>query len=449
MWGKVIWGIASCSLAVGCGVGPAAAQDLAAGPATVPPPQQQEESRGDSGIRLALGYTGEGATNVRGGLHRDAAYAGQVYLGVDADLGRLAGVDGGTLHLAVTDRHGSNLSAIAIGNNTSVQEIWGTQNVHLAILTYEQRLLHDRLTVEAGRSQANLYFLNAPVYCQFQTNSACGNPTFIFKVSNFTYFPASSWMARARLSLGDTVYAHAGVFEVNPDRRRPGDHGIAFGTGGATGVVIPYELGIAADGASVRRPHHYAIGGWLDHADYDDPLRDDQGGIAITSGRPVAIRHGRSGWFARFDQMLTRPDSTSLRGLTLFGVAMTNIEGRTSETHFLELGLSYAGLLPGRERDTLGFVINDQRFSDLALGAMRAARRTTGGSAEVSRHQYMMELDYGAQLGPAVRLSPNLQYIVHPDQSGAPFRPRDIPDALVLGLKFTVDAPAWLVRPAR
>ena len=109
----------------------------------------------------------------------------------------------------------------------------------------------------------------------------------------------------------------------------------------------------------------------------------------------------------------------------------------------------YAGLLPGRERDTLGFVINDQRFSDLALGAMRAARRTTGGSAEVPRHQYMMELDYGAQLGPAVRLSPNLQYIVHPDQSGAPFRPRDIPDALVLGLKFTVDAPAWLVRPAR
>jgi porin len=39
-----------------------------------------------------------------------------------------------------------------------------------------------------------------------------------------------------------------------------------------------------------------------------------------------------------------------------------------------------------------------------------------------------------------VRISPNLQYILHPDQTGAPFRTRHIDDALVVGLKFTVDA---------
>ncbi len=36
------------------------------------------------------------------------------------------------------------------------------------------------------------------IYCNFQTNSACGNPTFVFKTSNFTFWPVSSWGAHAK-----------------------------------------------------------------------------------------------------------------------------------------------------------------------------------------------------------------------------------------------------------
>jgi porin len=75
------------------------------------------------GITL-LNYTGEAAGNVSGGLRQDAAYTGQVYLGADFDLDRIA-VKGGAIHFAVTNRHGKSLSAIALGNNTSVQEVWG------------------------------------------------------------------------------------------------------------------------------------------------------------------------------------------------------------------------------------------------------------------------------------------------------------------------------------
>jgi porin len=153
----------------------------------------------DRGIRLALNYTGEAAANPVGGDRQDAAYAGQVYMGVDLDMGKLAGIHGAGLHFAVTNRHGDNLAQTALGNNTSVQEIWGTQNTHLAILTWEQSFLNDHLTIEAGKSQANIHFLTSPLYCNFQSNSACGNPTLVFKDSNFTYFPASSWMAKARV----------------------------------------------------------------------------------------------------------------------------------------------------------------------------------------------------------------------------------------------------------
>lgn len=50
----------------------------------------------------------------------------------------------------------------------------------------------------------------------------------------------------------------------------------------------------------------------------------------------------------------------------------------------------------------------------------------------------MMELAYGYQLSPSIRLSPNLQYILHPDQQSVPFRTSNIPNASLIGLKFTV-----------
>lgn len=403
----------------------------------------------DSGISLSLGYTGEAASNLSGGVRRDAAFAGQVYVGADLDMDRIAGIDGGALHFAVTNRHGQSLSAIALGNNTSVQEIWGTQNTHLAILTWQQKLFDGALDIEAGRSQANIHFLNSSLYCNFQSNSACGNPTFVFKNSNFTYFPASSWMAHAKLHFTPKVMLHAGVYEVNLDRKRATDNGFNFSTKNATGVIIPWELSYGSDFSNDRLPRHYIVGGWFDRGDYADPLRDEQGGIAILTNRPAATRHGRSGLYVRFDQMLTRPDPASERGLSLFGVAMTNLSGRGEESHFLELGLVQTGTFAGRDRDTIGFVINDQRFSDLAMERMRAARASVGGTADIKRHQYMMELAYGAQTGPAIRLSPNIQYIVNPDQTGAPFRTGNSSNAFIVGFKFTVDAMSLIGRMQR
>nr|WP_314371756.1 carbohydrate porin [Sphingomonas paucimobilis] len=402
----------------------------------------------DEGVTLALNYTGEAAANATGGFARKSAYTGQIYVGADLDFKKIAGIDGGSLHVAITNRHGQSLSQIAIGNNTSVQEVWGTQNTHLAILTWEQKLLGGALDIEAGKSQANIHFLNSPYYCHFQTNSACGNPTFVFKNSNFTYFPASSWMAKAKLTIADHWFAHAGIYEVNPNRKRPDDNGFSLSFKGVTGFIVPYELGYASDFETDRLPRHYILGGWIDRGDYADPLRDDRGGIAILSGRPAATLKGRSGIYARFDQMLTRPDMTSHRGLAVFGVAMTNLSGRVEERHFLELGLVQTGTFAGRDRDTIGFVINQQSFSDLAMARMRVARVSAGGDANIRRDQYMMELAYGAQIGPAVRISPNVQYILHPDQTGLPFRRTDIPNALVFGFKFTIDAPT-LIAAAR
>jgi porin len=395
---------------------------------------------GREGLSFSLSYTGEAAANLTGGLDRKAAYAGQVYVGADADLDKLAHVPGATLHLAITNRHGQSLSNIALGNNTSVQEIWGTQNTHLAILTWEQKLLGGAVDIEAGKSQANIHFLNSPIYCNFQSNSTCGNPTMVFKDSNFTYFPASSWMAKAKVTVARDWFAHVGIYEVNPNRKAADDNGFSFSFKGGTGFIVPFELGYGTDYSTARLPRHVILGGWIDRGDYADPLRDTSGGIAALTGRPSATLKGRNGLYLRFDQQLTRPDPRSQRGLAVFGVAMANISGRVEESHYFDLGLVQTGTWRGRDQDTIGFMINDQHFSGLAMQRMNALRVAAGGRPDAHRDEIMMELAYGAQLGRALRISPNVQYVLHPDSSGAPLRANAIPNAWIVGFKFNVDA---------
>ena len=137
--------------------------------------------------------------------------------------------------------------------------------------------------------------------------------------------------------------------------------------------------------------------------------------------------------------MVWRPDPSAIQGLTLFGVAMAGTSGRLVEDYFLEIGALQTGTFAGRPFDTLGFVINTQRFSPLALSNITAAQNALGLDRSIPRQQIMMELNYGIQVTPAIRLTPNLQYIINPDQTRFPAYTRNIPDALVVGAKLSVD----------
>jgi len=393
-----------------------------------------------NGLSFLVNYTGQGAANPVGGIRQGSAYAGQLFLGIDGDLQRLAGIAGGSFHVAVTNRHGRSLANDVIGNNTSVQEIFGGgQTTRLTLLSYQQKLFDDRLDIEFGRLVANISFLNSPLYCNFQTNSACGNPTFVFKTSNFTFWPVSSWGAHAKAWLTDRVFVHAGVYEVNPLHQQPGDNGLDFSIKGATGAIVPFELGYSTTFANDVLPRNYGIGGWYDASDYADPVRDVTGRAAVLTGLPPATRFGRSGVYARFDQMVWRPDPAGIQGLTLFGVAMAGTSGRLIEDYFLEIGAVQTGTFAGRPYDTAGFVINTQRFSPLALQTIALAQNAIGRNRSLPGQQIMMELNYGIQVTPAIRLTPNLQYIVNPDQTRFPYRNRNIPDAFVVGAKLSID----------
>jgi len=420
----------------------AAASGIAEGTAAAPPSLPPGTVDLGHGVTAILNYTGEFATNPSGGRRQGSDYAGQVFFGLDADLGRLAGVDGGSVHAIVTQRHGRSLSQDYIGNTTSVQEIWGGgQTAHLTALSYEQKLFDNRLDIEFGRVLANPNFLASPFYCNFQNNGICGAPKGAFKMTNITWWPIATWGAHAKAWVTDKVFVHAGVYEVNPRDQQDNQNGIDWSTRGATGVVVPVEVGYSTNFGNDPLPRNYGIGAIIDQSDYTDPVQDVRRSSYLLSGLDPLTRFGRSAIYARFDQMVWRPDPTGVQGLTLFGAFLAGTGGRQFEDYFLNGGAVLTGTFAGRPYDTIGFGFSWEHFSPLGTANLRAARAKVGlGYGGVSSSQTILELNYGIQLTPAIRLMPNLQYVITPQLQERYFaQPKRVPDAFVVGAKLSVD----------
>lgn len=390
-------------------------------------------------------YTGESATNVEGGERRGTAYAGQLFVGGELDLNALLDWEDTKVHIAMTNRHGKNLAEHYIGNSTSVQEIFGGQNTRLARFTIASTFLDGDLELEGGRTVANISFLGSELCQYFQTNAACGNPTFVFRTSNFTWWPVSSWGGHAKYWLSSTTYFHTGVYEDNTSHQDLGDHGFDWATNEATGVVVPFTLGYQTTWDNDELPRRYEIGGWYDGADYTDPVFDAEGNYAAQSGNDYAIRNGRSGIFARFEQTVTRPNPLTKEGLTLFGAVLTGASGELIEDYFIKAGFVLRGTLASRPDDTIGFVYTRQQYTDEALEDQRILRAINGGVGTPASSQTMLELSYGYQLNEHVRIQPNVHYIINPDQFAQRDRDSALDDSIVLGLRFDVNLAALLL----
>ncbi len=390
-------------------------------------------------------YTGESATNVEGGERRGTAYAGRLFVGGELDLNALLDWEDTKVHFAMTNRHGKNLAEHYIGNSTSVQEIFGGQNTRLARFTIASTFLDGDLELEGGRTVANISFLGSELCQYFQTNAACGNPTFVFRTSNFTWWPVSSWGGHAKYWLSSTTYFHTGVYEDNTSHQDLGDHGFDWATNEATGVVVPFTLGYQTTWDNDELPRRYEIGGWYDGADYTDPVFDAEGNYAAQSGNDYAIRNGRSGIFARFEQTVTRPNPLTKEGLTLFGAVLTGTSGELIEDYFIKAGFVLRGTLASRPDDTIGFVYTRQQYTDEALEDQRILRAINDGVGTPASSQTMLELSYGYQLNEHVRIQPNVHYIINPDQFAQRARVSALDDSIVLGLRFDVNLAALLL----
>jgi porin len=376
----------------------------------------------DDGIYFNGRYLGQALDSVAGGRKQGTFYEGYTSFGVDLDMNRIAGINGGIVHFLISDVSGQswdNYTSSYFGNDRAFSYGPGFR---LNEFSWEQELFDNRVRILAGRVNLALDFDTSPIYCLFVT-TICSSPTgFTFDKSATSYL-TSAWGATTTLKPSKPTYVKFGVFEDQPDladnnqNAWPGNNWDMQSSAGAT---IPVQIGYQTNAQNDPYPRAYDIGGYYDTASYTDPLLNRTGEARVLSGGTPLKDTGRSGVYLQAQQMVYRPDANSDRGLTLFAAANWTTSGETEIANDVVLGLSDKGMLAIRPNDILGiaatFVAIDHRVTQRIDDQIIAQ----GGTGHVSNQESMLEVNYAIGLAPGISLTPFVQYVAHPDQYANP-----------------------------
>src|SRR6478752_7231805 len=179
----------------------------------------------EQGIDIGLTLGNESVGNLSGGSRNTAANAGQLWFGAKLDMGKLAGIPGGTVGLTLVDRFGNNL--------------------RLTQLYYSQKLFDDRLELKGGRLPVGSDFFFG--LCEFINLTFCGGQPGNIQGGYIYNWPVSQWAGVVHYKIAPEFTVSVGVYDANPGYLTTSDPGVYFLPGipasnRASGVMVPVEL---------------------------------------------------------------------------------------------------------------------------------------------------------------------------------------------------------------
>lgn len=374
----------------------------------------------DAGIAVRADYVSETFSAVDGGQRRGTAYTQQLRAGVDLDMDKLAGVQGGAIHLTINDRRGVGISSDYVGNRLPIQEAAGGPYARLSELTWEQNFDGGRLNLRVGFFAMGNDLGGLAIGCNLVNAAFCAHPLSESGSTGWYNYPNARWGAALRYKLRPDLIVRTGVFQVNPELGLEKNAFKPF-AGDTTGVLLPLELEYdpgTTPGSRVM-PGHYKIGFY-----YDTANAARQG----TAGRV----HARFGGYVLGDQMILRDrGGNGARGLSIFGHFTANPEQSAQITRWYAGGLLKVGTFAGRDADTVALGVIHAQVNERLRAAHATPTPLTDGYTALPEGETAIELSYGLQATRWLNIRPDVQYIVHP---GA-FSYRRTADALALGVQ--------------
>lgn len=460
----VPYGVLMTLAALGLHSAPAAAQQSTqpAGAAPSAPPDfwHQDTLTGDwgglrselakQGVALTLTYTPEVFANVAGGMKQGAAYDGALLAQVAVDLDKLAGWHGATFQISMLGGSGPALSPGWVGNLMGVS---GTAVIPPAIRLYnlwlQQNLFNDTLSVRAGIENVDAEFLNSP------TASLFVNTTFGWAEwaaadlpGGGPAYPLSAPFVRVRYSPAPEGFSmQAAVFSGDPTGNDgsnspavsiPSGTVVSF-TGGAFVIgELDYTMNQAKDAKGP--PATFKLGGWYATSTHFQDQRFDTNGLSLASpaSNGLPLNHdGNWGIYGIADATLFQASNGGT--LSAFLRLAGSPGDRNLISFYADTGVTYKGLIPGRDDDTAGIGFALSRIGGNARGLDQDVQAFTGNPQfPVRNYEAVLELTYQAQLTPWLVMQPTVQAVFHPGGNVLNVDGSVRPNALVLGLHSVV-----------
>jgi porin len=180
----------------------------------------------DLGIEFALNYTTNLAGNPSGGLRQGFTYTDNIGFGVRFDLEKLIGWSGATFTVSGLDRNGTSLSQDYIGNQFTVQQVYGGQTAIFYGLYLEQLFWDEKAQLKVGRFATGDDFASSPLYWLYMNNGIDGNPQALPVNGQFSAFPWAVWAARLKINPSPEWNALFGIYQVSDRTFVPYYHGL-------------------------------------------------------------------------------------------------------------------------------------------------------------------------------------------------------------------------------
>jgi porin len=406
----------------------------------------------DAGIDFGINEIAETFSNHTGGLKQTTIYQGLVTPSLNLDLEKLANWPGATFYIDAFQISGRGLSRNAVGNLLAVSTIEALPSTRLHDLWLQQEFLDRQVSLRVGQiaiddefyiSQYSANFINSTFGCPdiLSTDLPSGGPCYPFAVPGVRLRGAPT----AGLTLS------AAVFNGNPAPPGPEDPQVRnssgtnflIGEGGSLALAeLAYSFDVAPDLSTSLGDAKF--GGWYHTAEFPDLRRDTLGrSLADPTSNGIAAAHrGNFGLYMVLDKMLWQPPDAGARGLAGF----LRIGGAPDDRNVISLevdaGMTYKGLLPGRELDLMGLAASYGRIGSAARGLAGDTALFAGIRQPVRDSETVLELTYQLNIAPWWALQPDLQAIFHPGgHIAAPFPAppgKPIPNALVFGIRSTI-----------
>lgn len=400
----------------------------------------------DNGVDFSVTYANNIAGNVTGGKSRGFTYADNISFGAAFDMEKIANIDGLTFVVSGLNRDGQSLSGNNIGNQFTVQQIYGGSTIMFYSLYLEQKLLDDKIGIKVGRFATGDDFASSSIYWLYMNNGIDGNPQSLPVNTQFSAYPWAVWAARLRIQPVEEWDNMIGIYQVSDRIFNPEYHGLDWSIRGNDSFMLIAQTGwypeffkrpvpstatndgkMIADGKTTTSKNvaptemkgykgHYWFGA------YWTPWYFQQFGTDQRANNSY-------GFYFHADQMIFQESPGSDQGLQVWSAITLSPQQNIAKLPFqVNGGLVYKGLLPTRDDDftTLGVV-----YGKFSRNYARNYENTTpdGGYPQF---EVVLEAGYKIQINKFMFFQPDVQYVINPGGTGK------IDNALVLGAQMGV-----------
>ena len=397
------------------------------------------------GIEVSGSYSADIWGNTYGGLKTGSVYTGLLTFGAAVDLEKAVGWSGASVSTTWLWLSGRDASQDLVGNFQTISTLAGFNTLRMYNLWFQQNFFEDKVSIRLGQIAADSEFVLSD-YSGLFLNGTFGWPPFAYMnlPQGGPGYPMGTLGGRLALKPVDWFTFQTAVFQGDVFAQNVNRHGFRWSLDAQTGYTFfneaQFRWNHRAEEAGL--PGQLKSGVWFQTGTNADALAE-------------STNSGNGGCYVIIDQMLYRKPAEpaagaendgksavgekrdksfkstvalekSDQGLGWFGHLAFAPADRSFISFYFDTGLTYKGLIPTRDKDTVGLGFG---YAQLSNGA-RNLLQSDGGASIAA--QMVVELTYQARITPWFSVQPDVQYIINPSATTG------LNNALVLGARASL-----------